>query len=60
MDVKELLKITRGSLLLGRADLKIEPSRISTDSRSIKRGEFFVALKGPRLDGQHHRDSRRR
>jgi len=27
---------------------------ISTDTRSLKKGEIFIALKGPRFDGHDH------
>src|SRR3989338_3601814 len=51
MKAKELLKITKGRLLYGSPETDIEPSGISTDSRTIKKDEFFVALKGPNYDG---------
>ncbi|MDP3730487.1 MAG: UDP-N-acetylmuramoyl-tripeptide--D-alanyl-D-alanine ligase [Candidatus Omnitrophota bacterium] len=31
--------------------MNIDPAKMSTDSRTIKRGEFFIALKGPNFDG---------
>ena len=50
--VNEILKITGGRVLSASADdLEIEPSRISTDSRTIKKDEFFLALKGENFDG---------
>ncbi len=33
--------------------MEIEPSSISTDSRGIRRGEFFIALKGHNFDGNN-------
>jgi UDP-N-acetylmuramoyl-tripeptide--D-alanyl-D-alanine ligase len=50
LKVSELLKATGGKLIQG--DLKREIFGISIDSRKIKRNELFIALKGPRYDGQ--------
>ena len=47
--VKDILDVTGGSLIAGNRDGFIKG--ISTDSRSIKKGELFFALKGPRFDG---------
>ncbi len=51
MKVKELAKMTGGSLLSGNPGLCIDPGRISTDSRNIKRGGFFIAVSGPNFNG---------
>ena len=51
MKVKEILKVTRGKLLSGSPDAEIDLAKISTDSRAIKKGEFFIALKGHNFDG---------
>lgn len=51
MKVEEIAKITKGKLLSGDPNADIDPSRISTDSRTVKRGEFFIALRGPNFDG---------
>ena len=51
MFVKEILRITKGELLSGDPRTSLRPDRISTDSRSIKKGEFFIALKGANFDG---------
>ncbi len=51
MKIKEIVKITGGKLLSGSPAVEIDPSRISTDSRTIKKGDFFIALKGPNFDG---------
>lgn len=56
MKVSELLKTTKGKLLSGDPDRAIEPSKISTDSRAVKEGAFFIALKGPRFDGADYAD----
>lgn len=50
LKVGEILKATGGRLIQG--DLKGEISGISTDSRKIKKDDLFIALKGPRYDGQ--------
>ncbi|MFH1189325.1 MAG: Mur ligase family protein [Candidatus Omnitrophota bacterium] len=47
MKISEILKITGGELLAGKRDADIDLSKVSTDSRSINRGEFFIALSGP-------------
>ena len=49
LKVGEILKATQGVLLQGPQYKLI--SGISTDSRQIKKGEIFVALKGERYDG---------
>lgn len=51
MKVSEILKITLGKLLAGERDTDIDLSKVSTDSRIIKRGEFFIALSGPNYCG---------
>jgi len=49
--IGEILKVTGGKLLSGDRNLEIDPAKISTDSRLIKRGEFFIALRGPNFCG---------
>ncbi|MDD5136463.1 MAG: UDP-N-acetylmuramoyl-tripeptide--D-alanyl-D-alanine ligase, partial [Candidatus Omnitrophica bacterium] len=56
MLAKEILKITRGKLISGSADTRIDPSRISTDSRTISKGGLFIALKGDNFDGNDFAD----
>jgi len=51
MKVKEIVKITGGKLLSGNADLDVDLSKIVTDSRTIKKSDLFLALKGPNFDG---------
>ena len=51
MKVREIVKATGGRLLSGDANKEIDPSKISTDSRGITKGEFFIALKGDNFDG---------
>ena len=51
MKIKEILKITGGKLLSGPSGSDIDLAKISTDSRAIKGGEFFLALSGPNFCG---------
>lgn len=51
MKIKEMVKVVKGRLLSGDPEADIDPSRISTDSRIIKKGEFFIALQGPNFNG---------
>jgi UDP-N-acetylmuramoyl-tripeptide--D-alanyl-D-alanine ligase len=53
MKIKEIIKVTGGKLLSGDSDIDIDPAKISTDSRAIKRGGLFIALKGPNFDGNN-------
>ncbi|MBP7055745.1 MAG: UDP-N-acetylmuramoyl-tripeptide--D-alanyl-D-alanine ligase [Candidatus Omnitrophica bacterium] len=48
--VRDVLKVTGGKLLSGRTDATFDPSRVSTDTRSIKKGDIFLALKGGNFD----------
>ncbi len=49
--IKDILGATKGRLLSGREDDIIR--RLSTDTRRIKGGELFVAIKGQRFDGHN-------
>ena len=49
--VADIVRVTGGRLLSGDPDALIDPSCISTDSRLIKKGGFFIALKGDKFDG---------
>ena len=51
MRIKEIVRITRGKLLSGDPAREIDPSKISTDSRTIAKGDLFIALKGTNFDG---------
>lgn len=51
MKVKEIVKATCGKLVCGDAEDDIDLAKVSTDSRSIGKGQFFIALKGPNFDG---------
>lgn len=48
---EEVIKATNGKLLQG--DMKQYFTGISTDSRRIKEGELFIALKGPKFNGHN-------
>lgn len=52
LTVKEILTATKGSLMAGGSLEKIKS--ISTDSRSLKRDEFFIPLKGDNHDGHDY------
>lgn len=49
MTIGEIAQATRGSLVFGDMNQRI--SGISTDTRTIKKGEVFVALAGEKFDG---------
>lgn len=45
----ELCRVLQGELLQGDPNIKVQG--VSTDSRQVKKGEVFFALKGERFDG---------
>jgi len=47
--VNEIIKATKGKLLLG--DKRARVKGVSIDSRTIRKGELFVAIRGARYDG---------
>ncbi|MFZ3071824.1 MAG: UDP-N-acetylmuramoyl-tripeptide--D-alanyl-D-alanine ligase [Thermodesulfobacteriota bacterium] len=47
--IKDLLIATGGRLLRGSPDAVVR--NVSIDSRSVKKGDFFFAIKGERFDG---------
>ncbi len=49
LDTEDVVRATGGLLMNG--DMGIVFSGVSTDTRTLKPGELFVALKGPRFDG---------
>ena len=49
MKVKDILKITNGKLICG--DENIEVNYFSRDTREIKEGDTYIALKGEKFDG---------
>src|SRR3989338_6113134 len=51
MKINEILNITGGKLLAGGRGIDIDLSKVSTDSRAIKPGEFFIGVSGPNYCG---------
>jgi UDP-N-acetylmuramoyl-tripeptide--D-alanyl-D-alanine ligase len=49
MLLKDLIRITKGKLIQG--DLKTKIKNFSTDTRTLKKGDVFIALKGENFDG---------
>lgn len=47
--VAEILKVTSGKLLQGSASLRVRG--VSSDTRRVKRGDLFIAIKGDTFDG---------
>lgn len=52
MIVSEIIKATGGTLVSGNINARIDPASISTDSRTIKKGSFFLPLKGENFNGE--------
>ncbi len=50
--VQELIRVTGGKLLGGSKDIRVKG--ISIDSRTVKKGEVFLALKGNNFDGHDY------
>jgi UDP-N-acetylmuramoyl-tripeptide--D-alanyl-D-alanine ligase len=50
--VEEVLEATDGKLLQGEKGVLFQG--VSTDSRTLRQGELFIALKGGRFDGHHY------
>ena len=49
---KEIIKAVEGKLLSG--SLEADFSNITTDSRTVKNGDFFVPLVGEKFDGHDY------
>jgi len=49
--IKDIIEATNGKLIKGEPEASV--SGISTDSRTLKYGDFFVALIGDRFDGHN-------
>jgi len=47
--LKDLIKITKGKLIQGGPDIKIK--NFSIDTRTLKKGDVFLAIKGENFDG---------
>ncbi|MBM4358541.1 MAG: UDP-N-acetylmuramoyl-tripeptide--D-alanyl-D-alanine ligase [Deltaproteobacteria bacterium] len=54
--LRELLAVTGGTIRGPLEDAALEVVGISTDSRSVRVGQAFVALRGERFDGHEHLD----
>jgi len=52
MLTEEMLRVTGGRLVSGDLKTDVRTEKISTDSRSIKKGGLFIALKGDNYDGK--------
>jgi UDP-N-acetylmuramoyl-tripeptide--D-alanyl-D-alanine ligase len=53
LSIEDIIKATRGKVIYSSAD---SFTRVSIDSRTIKEGELFIALKGSRFDGHDFLD----
>ncbi len=51
LTVREILNCTRGTLIQGSEELSV--SGISTDTRTLDKGNLFVALQGENFDGHN-------
>ena len=53
LSIKEILEVTEGKLVCkkGFSPFFIPSRKISTDSRNIEKGDFFIALQGRRFNG---------
>lgn len=49
ISVKQILDVAKGRFVCGRHDQEIR--EFSLDSRTIRRGDMFIAIKGERFDG---------
>jgi UDP-N-acetylmuramoyl-tripeptide--D-alanyl-D-alanine ligase len=52
LSAREIVSFTGGSLISGSPDSLVEA--VSIDSRTLVRGDLFIAIEGPRHDGHHH------
>ena len=51
MEVSDIIKLTDGELLLGNPSLHV--TRVSTDTRTVQKGDIFFALDGVNYDGHN-------
>jgi len=47
--ISEIIKVTQAQLINGKSDLEF--SNLSLDTRKIKKGEVFLAIRGSKFDG---------
>jgi UDP-N-acetylmuramoyl-tripeptide--D-alanyl-D-alanine ligase len=52
MKISEIIKVTKGSLISGSPETEIDLSGVSTDSRTIGPGQFFLPIKGANFNGE--------
>ena len=51
LTIAEILQVTQGNLIQGNPNTVI--AQVSTDSRTLKKGDLFVALVGEKFDGHN-------
>jgi UDP-N-acetylmuramoyl-tripeptide--D-alanyl-D-alanine ligase len=51
MNLETMMRAMHARHAQGRFDPKAEPAGVSIDTRTLRPGEMFVALRGPRFDG---------
>ena len=51
LTIAEILQATQGNLIQGNPNTVI--TQVSTDSRTLKKGDLFVALVGEKFDGHN-------
>lgn len=49
MNIKEILDITKGQLIIGNP--KLECENFSKDTRTIQKGDIYIGIKGEKFDG---------
>ena len=49
MNIKDILNITKGQLIIGNEELECE--NFSKDTRTIQRGDIYIGIKGENFDG---------
>ena len=49
LTVEDILKVTKGKLIIGNE--KLECENFSRDTRSIQKGDTYIAIKGEKFDG---------
>jgi len=50
MKVKDILAATGGKLVSGNPGMEVDLAKVSTDTRLLKKGDFFIALTGANYD----------
>lgn len=55
MTIREIARATQGILVIGDPQMKVgQGGNVSTDSRTLRKGDIFFALKGQKADGHAH------